>query len=334
MRTSDKGLLLGGLCAGLFLLSIAVGSTAIPLSAIIQVLGSRLFPSGSPSEAAPVIAAIIWNIRLPRALMAFLVGASLSLAGAVMQSLLKNPLASAYTLGVSSGASLGASLVIVFGLSFLGGWTLPFMGFIGGLLTVFSVLAISFKMDRKLNSESLILTGIVLAMFLNGLLTVVTAMSRQYLEQLVFWQLGSLAGRDFQDAGMLTVLVLLGLCYLLYHSKTLDVLSFGEEQALSVGVDAPVMRRRFLTLCALMTGAAVSFVGIIGFVDLMAPHFTRRLFPAGHRLQLPMCALLGGGFMLAADLAARTIIRPVELPIGTVTALLGAPFFAYIYFKK
>ena len=333
MKTRAKVILCCALSALALLLAMGVGSVAIAPMDTVRIIASRLGQTTLP-EALSTKAGILWGLRMPRALMAFLVGAALASSGAVMQSVLRNPLASSYTLGVSSGASLTAAFTMVLGWHFLGGVTLPAMGFAGGLATVFLALALTARFDRGLSNHTVILTGMVLSLFVNAVLTVITSLSSDHLKQLIFWQMGSFSGRSFGECGVMAIVLVLGLTVLLRYAPEMDLLSFGEEQALSAGVEIRHVKTLLISLCALLTGAAVSFVGVIGFVDLIAPHVTRRVFGSRHRLVLPMSAVFGGGFMALADLLSRTVLSPRELPVGAVTALIGAPFFAYVYFRR
>ena len=318
------------------IISVGNGSVNIPTNDIFNIIGHQLFNHPLSEDIALTTVTILWNIRIPRMLMAFIVGAALSISGAVMQSVLRNPLASSYTLGVSSGASLGASIVIVFGLQlpFIGVFTLPLVGFLAGFATVMFIMALSVRLDKSMSNHTIILVGMVFSLFMNALLTLITAFSRQYLEQLVFWQMGSLSGRSWNDIGIVLMISIVGILALMRYSRELDIMTFGEERALSMGVDLNKVKFRLIGICSLLTGSVISFVGIIGFVDLIVPHLTRKLFGSSHQLILPLTAFIGGGFMVLADLISRTILSPSELPIGAVTALIGAPFFASVFFKN
>jgi iron complex transport system permease protein len=279
---------------------------------------------------------IIWNLRLPRTLLAFLVGGAVAVSGSVMQSVLKNPLASSYTLGVSSGASLGAALIIVTGFTipFLGVFTLPVTGLVFGLATVFSAVKFAAMMDKSLETNTIILVGMVFSLFVNAMLTLVTAMARDHLAQLTYWQMGSFSLKDWSNVIILFPLVLIGVILIQNFSKEMDIMTFGEDQAFTMGVDVHKVKWSLLSLSAALTGSAVAFVGVIGFIDLIAPHVVRKIFGSSHKIVIPMSMLFGGSFMVICDLVARTIISPSELPVGAITALIGAPFFAYVYFSR
>ncbi|EYT96814.1 Vitamin B12 ABC transporter, permease component BtuC [Enterococcus mundtii 1A] len=313
------------------LFGIKNGSVSIPFDTLIQALFSR-----GDKQLDATIVTILWQVRLPRVVLAFLVGAALAVSGTVMQSLLGNPLASAYTLGVSSGASLGAALIIVTGITlpFFPNFTLPLTGFIFGLATVFIVLMMSQRVDQQLSNQTVILVGMVMTLFVGAMLTIVTALFKDHLQQLVFWQMGSFSGSTWAKIQIFLPILLFGTIALWFSARSLDVLSLGEEEAMISGVDVRTIKLWIMFLAALLAGSAVSFVGVIGFVDLIAPHVIRRYFGASHRWVIPGAALLGGSMMVVGDTISRTLLSPQEIPIGAVTALIGAPFFAYVYFKR
>lgn len=317
-------------------LGISVGSVSLSLREIAAILGHKLFGLALPEWVPSTSVAILWSIRLPRVLMAFSVGAMLSVSGAVMQSVLRNPLASSYTLGVSSGASVGAALVILtgFSLPLIGAYTLPLAGLVCGLLTVFASVTLAARVDRGMQSNTIILAGLVFSQFVSAILTLLYALANENLQRLIHWQMGSFSSKGWQELLLLLPVALIGMLWLLRYTRELDILTFGEDDALALGVNTRRVKWALLALTAALTGSAVAFVGIIGFIDLITPHAVRRVFGARHRVLLPMCALLGGGFMVLSDLVARTIAAPLELPVGAVTALVGAPFFAYVYFRR
>ena len=336
MKTTIKFILLLALALCALALGVAIGSVGIEPADLFAVLGHKAFGLALPEEIPPVTVSILWTIRFPRAVMAFLVGAALAASGTVMQSVLRNPLASSYTLGVSSGASLFAAVIIVSGftLPLIGRYTLPLFGFLGGLGTVFLAMALAMRFDRHLENQTIILVGMVLSLFVNALLTLVTALADDHLSRLVYWQMGSFSGQSWGNCGLVLSILLVCILALLRYSREMDLMTFGEEQALSAGVDLQKVKFILIALSALMTGTAVSLAGVIGFVDLIAPHIVRRFFGSKHKLVVPASALFGGAFMVLADMFGRTILAPEELPVGAVTALIGAPFFAYIYFRR
>jgi iron complex transport system permease protein len=328
--TAAAILSLGTICAG-----TALGTASISLAETLGIILGKMFPPLAPLGGGQN-AVIVWNLRFPRALLAFMAGGALSVSGAVFQSVLKNQLASPYILGVSSGASLGAGLVILtgFSLPLLGGFTLPAAGFIFGLGTVFFVLAFSSRLDRALSNNTVILFGMVFSLFINAILTTLAALYREELKNLLYWQLGSFALKGWSYTGLLFPFLLLGGLGLVRYTREMDILTFGEEQAQSMGVDTRQTRKKLLACSALLTGGAVALSGAIGFVDLIAPHLARRIIGSNHAYVLPMAFCIGGSLLVVTDLIARTIVSPSELPVGAVTALIGAPFFVWVYFKK
>lgn len=320
------------------LLTLAVcmglGSVQIPGSTFFSILGNRLFRIPLPENVDASLVSILWSIRMPRAVCAFLVGAMLSLSGAVMQAVLQNPLASSYTLGVSSGASLGAAIIITMEITVpvLGAFLLPVTGFVFGFLTVMLVLAVSKRLDRNVSSHTVILFGMVVSLFTNALMTVLSALRSTHSQQLLMWQMGSFSGRRWYHATVLCVTLCICFFFLLRFHTELDIMTFGDESSLAVGVNTGRVKYITLILASVLTGVAVCFTGTIGFADLVVPHVVRRLFGARHKIVLPMSVFGGGMFLSLADLAGRTILAPKDLPVGAVTALVGAPFFVWIFF--
>lgn len=326
------------LCAALAVLTAAVmaGSSGVTARDIGLILAHKLFGYTLPGRISAAQITIIWTLRLPRVLVAFTVGGALAVSGCVVQSVLKNPLATPYTLGVSSGASLAAGLVIVFNftLPLAGAATLPVAGFAGALATVAAVLLFSARVDRSLSNMTVILAGMVFSLFFSAVLTVITALAQEHIERITLWQMGSFSMRGWSYLGMLTPFFILGTVCVLLCGRELDILTFGEESAGAIGVDTVRVKRIVFLCAAVLTGSSVAVCGTIGFVDLVAPHLVRRWFGPRHCAAIPMCVVVGGTLMVLADLAARTILSPSELPVGAVTALIGAPFFVWIYFKR
>ncbi|MCR1952340.1 MULTISPECIES: iron ABC transporter permease [Clostridium] len=314
----------------------SIGSSNISIMDIISIILHKIFNTNLLEGIESKDVAIIWSIRLPRVLLAFTVGGALAASGAVVQSVLKNPLASPYTLGVSSGASLGVGLLIVSGISipFLGNFSLPLVGFISSLLTMIIVLLFASKVDKELSNSTIILSGMVFSLFFNAALTTITALFTDKIESITMWQMGSFSMRGWSYLKAGIPFFLIGIIGVMVFSKEMDVLTFGEEQAKAIGVEAEKVKKYLFLFVAVLTGAAVSISGTIGFVDLIAPHIVRKIFGSKHSYVIPMSIVFGGCLMVVTDLISRTIIVPSELPVGAVTAIIGAPFFAYLYFKK
>ena len=326
-------LLLAAALAAL-LLGVGVGSVYVSPGNILAIVGNRLFNTPFPEDLPASYSAMVLDMRLPRVLLAFLTGAALAMGGTVMQSILQNPLASPFGLGVSSGAGMGAAMVIVLGLTAggLGVFLLPVVSLAFALGTVFLVVLVSARLDRNLSNVTVILVGMVLSLFCSAVMNLLATTSPTHAQRIQLWQLGSFSMREWSAVWVLSPFAALGLLLFLCYARELDVMTFGEEQARAMGVD--LLRTKWVLLAgvAALTGAAVAFVGVIGFVDLIAPHIVRRWFGAAHRRVLPAAALFGGAFLVLCDLAARTLTPPREIPIGSITALLGAPFFLYIFF--
>lgn len=334
MRTGIKMglLLLVSLLA--LLLGIGVGSVYVPPGDILAIAAGRMFDVPLPEHIPASYSVMVLDMRLPRVLLAFLTGAALSVCGGVMQSLLQNPLASPFGLGVSSGAGLGAAFVIVLGLASagLGAFLLPAVSLMFALGTVFLVLLVAAKLDRSMSNVTVILVGMVISLFCNAVMSLLATISPVCAQRIQLWQLGSFSMREWSAVWALLPVTVLVCLYFVRYAAELDVMTFGEEQALAMGVDLRRVKGRLMMAVAVLTGTAVAFVGIIGFVDLIVPHIVRRFFGAAHRRTVPACALLGGTFLVLCDLAARTLTPPHEIPIGSITALLGAPFFLYLFF--
>ncbi|MFJ5790596.1 FecCD family ABC transporter permease [Lysinibacillus sp. NPDC093197] len=303
---------------------VSIGSVHIPL---------EVFWNKAADETA---ANILWKIRLPRVLLAGLVGASLAIAGAAFQGLLKNPLADPYTLGVSSGASVGAVMTLFFGISIpvVGLYALPTLSMVGAVLTMVAVMSFARIVDRSLKMETLILTGVIFSSFLGSLISLMIALSGEELRQVIGWLLGSVSMRGWPYVQMITPFVVIGSIILWTQRRELNVLLYGEERAKHLGVN--VKRSKYLILVggSMLTGAAVAVSGTIGFVGLVVPHMTRMIWGSDHRHLLPLSFLNGATLLIICDLVARTIIIPRELPIGVITAFIGAPVFSYIFYKQ
>ncbi|SDH38666.1 FecCD family ABC transporter permease [Alteribacillus bidgolensis] len=317
-------------------IGISAGSLSIPFLTSAEVLWRSLWNLDMPVTINETHATIIWNIRLPRVLLAALVGSSLALAGAAFQGLLKNPLADPYTLGVSSGAALGAVFVLFLGLSIplLGSFTLPVVSILTGFLTLFFLLGFVRFIEKSLTTETIILAGIIVSSFLGSLISLLIALTEDELRQIISWLMGSVAMRGWDYIWLNVPFFVLGAGLLFANRKELNALVFGEETAKTLGVDTDKRRMTILAGASLLTGAAVSVSGTIGFVGLVIPHLVRLLFGPDHRLLLPMSIFTGGGFLVLTDLAARTIISPKELPIGVITAIIGAPIFGILLFQQ
>lgn len=330
-RRSAAWLLTAGLVVGLLVLvPVAAGIGAYPIP-VGDVLGSVQHKVGLGGvELDRVAESVLWNVRFPRIVLALLVGASLGCAGALMQGVFGNPLAEPGVIGVSSGAAVGAVAAIVFGINFLGTWTVSAFAFVAGLCTVLLVYAMS-RSGGRTEVVTLILTGIAVNAFAGAVIGLFLFFAdTAAVNQIAFWQLGSLAQATWPKVLAVLPCAALGLVVAPLYARRLDLLSLGERPARHLGVDVERLRIVLVLVIALLTAAAVSVSGIISFVGLVVPHLLRMTAGPGHRFLVPGSALLGALVLLAADLAARTIAAPAELPLGVLTALLGSPFFFWL----
>ncbi|WP_329386225.1 iron ABC transporter permease [Streptomyces sp. NBC_01351] len=324
-------LLTTALAATLFvlaLLSAGVGAYEIPLGDVIASAQHRIGLGGTPLDR--VGESVLWNVRLPRVTLALLVGASLGCAGALMQGVFGNPLAEPGVIGISAGAAVGAVAAIGLGLSFLGNWTITACAFVAGLITVTAVYLLS-RNGGRTEVVTLILTGIAVNAFAGALigLFVFFADSGQ-VNQITFWQLGSLAQATWPKVLAVLPCALAGLAVAPFYARKLDLLALGERPARHLGIDVERLRLALILVVALLTAAAVAVAGIITFVGLLVPHLLRMANGPGHRFLVPGSALAGAVVLVAGDLAARTLAQPAELPLGVLTALLGSPFFFWL----
>jgi iron complex transport system permease protein len=315
------------------LLCVCVGSVYIPPATTVAVIWNAIVGLPMPEG---VSSAIILAVRLPRVLCVALTGAALSLCGGAMQGLLRNPLADGSTLGVSSGASLGAVIAIAFGVTFPG---LPFAGTLlmamaFGFLSLAAILSLSYRLDGSLSTHTIILVGIVWSMFVSSILSLVITLRSDKVRSIVFWTMGSLQGSDFTDVllllGALTLFggVMLGL------SRELNAFAVGEGNARGVGVNVKRVKLLLLVCVSALTGVCVSVGGVIGFVGLVTPHMVRLIVGPNHKRLLPASLFGGAIFLMLSDLAARVLLNPVELPIGVVTSLVGAVAFVILLYRS
>lgn len=316
-----------------FIIAMGIGSVYIPPIETLNILSYKFFKYNF-LEIDKTTLAILWELRFPRVLLAFICGAGLSLCGAIIQSILKNALASSYTLGVSSGAALGASIAILFKISIFGTFSIQIFGFVFGVGVVFLAIALATRMDKSMKNNAIILTGMAFSMFTNAMLSIIMTFASEDVQNLVFWQMGSFSMKDKSNLFVLYPLVLIGFILIFLKNKEMDILTFGDEQATSMGLEVKKTKIFLLVISSLITGFIVSIVGVIGFIDLFTPHIARKIFGARHKYVLFASLILGGGFMILCDLVARTIVSPIELPVGAITSAIGAPFFIYLYFNK
>lgn len=309
------------------IVGVAVGSVSLPFRDVLDAL-VRGLTGEAPRDAS--VSVIVWDLRLPRVLMAFLVGAGLSVVGVAMQALVRNPLAEPYILGLSSGASAGASL---FYLGFLpsvlaAGLTLPLAAFLGGLATILVVYAVA-RERNGISVTRLLLAGVAMSALMASVTSFVTFASPDpnRLRAVLFWLLGSLSGSQWDQLPLPGIVAAASLVVLMGLSRPLDALLLGEEPAQGLGIPVERVKKGLIVLAALLTGSLVAQSGAIGFVGLIVPHAVRSVVGVPHRRVLPIAFLAGGLFLVWADLLARSVIEGQDLPVGIVTAAAGVPFF-------
>jgi iron complex transport system permease protein len=305
---------------------LSIGVVNIPFDQIINVL------MGGGSERDRWI---VMNLRLPRVFLAGLVGASLALAGAAMQGLFRNPMASPSIIGISAGAAFGASLAIVLGISWVSGaFAIPAMAFVFSFVTLFLVYAVSRSRGGYVPVETLLLAGIAIGALFSALVSALQYFSGDKLSGVVFWLMGGLNNATWEQVLISIPPVILGSAVIMVLARELNAMMVGEEQAGNLGINVNQTRILLLLAASLITAVAVSVSGIIGFVGLIIPHTIRILVGPDHRVLLPASILGGALFMIWTDTLARTVISPAELPVGIITALLGAPFFIYLLMSR
>lgn len=306
--------------------SIATGAAELPLRAVIDAL------SGGGEETTRTI---VVNLRLPRAVLAALVGGALGLAGAVFQALLRNPLAEPYVLGVSGGAAVGAVAAVVLGWNLRAPWSLPLAALSGALFAIILVLRIAARAARGFDTRVLLLAGVVVAAFFHAvILLLLTFATAEAYRSAGFWMMGSFAAADWSAALLLAAYLAPATAVLLTMARPLNLLAVGEETALYLGTRVERVKLTSYLIASLLVAAGVAVSGVIGFVGLIVPHAVRLMWGSDHQLLLPASVLAGGGFLLVADTVARTVAAPAELPVGVITALVGVPLFIVLLTRR
>lgn len=318
---------------GAVLLSFGTGPLKLPAADVLRAMAAQ-FGLADPQSISARDMGVVWQLRIPRALLGALVGASLAMAGVALQGLFGNPLADPGIVGVSQGAALGAVAAIVLGAGAFAVWLIPLAAFIGGAgaTTLIYLLA---RPGRGEGTATLLLVGIAIGAGCSaavGFLTYIASESE--LQSLVFWQMGSLAQASWSDVAAVTPVFVIALLALLRLATPLDMLALGERQARHIGLDVARTRLLLVAFSALLVGAAVAFAGSVSFVGLVVPHLVRMLVGPGHRWLLPLSGVVGALLIVVADTAARTLDPPSEIPLGLFSAALGAPFFLWLVLRK
>ena len=314
------------------LVCVSLGSVKLPLRETFGLLWNALAGRGTGTGMS---ATIVFSVRLPRVLCVALTGASLSVCGAAMQGLLKNPLADGSTLGVSSGASLGAVISIAFGITLPG---IPLAGTMSmamlfAFLSLVVILGLAYRLDGSLSTGTIILIGVIYSMFVSSVLSLVITFAPDKVQSITFWTMGSLSGTGYPHTRILSLALLLCGGVIVRHARELNAFAIGEDNARHVGVNVRRVKLAVLVTVSVLIGVCVSVSGSIGFVGLVVPHAARMIAGPNHRRLLPASMFAGAIFLLLADLIARTLLSPVELSIGVVTSLVGAVAFVVIFYR-
>jgi iron complex transport system permease protein len=316
---------------GSLLIGVLVGPVHLGVGNVLDSIAARLRVPGMSSPLSPTEEAILWDIRMPRVVLGALVGGMLALAGATYQGVFRNPLADPYLLGVAAGAGLGATLAIAYlpeGLR--GRQALPIAAFVGGAAAVVLTYSVGSSAGRGRDAVTLVLAGVTVASFFTALQTFVQQQNADTLQQVYTWILGSIPSSGWNDVVLILPYVVIASAVILLHRRVVDVLSLGDDEATSLGVDVRRVRLTLVVAATIGTAAAVAVCGLIGFVGIIVPHAIRMLAGTGYRALLPLSVIAGAGFLVLADVIARTALAPAEIPLGIVTAFFGAPFFALV----
>jgi iron complex transport system permease protein len=286
---------------------------------------------GVSTSLTPTEEAILWEIRVPRVVLAALVGAMLASAGATYQGVFRNPLADPYLLGVAAGAGLGATIAIAYLPEGLRGQrALPVAAFVGGSVAVLLTYAVGRSAKRERDAATLVLAGVTVAAFFTAWQTFVQQQNAETLQQVYSWILGNIPSTGWSDVVLILPYIAVAVVVILALRRVIDVLSLGDDEAASLGVDVRRVRLALVVAATLGTAAAVAVSGLIGFVGIIVPHAIRLVSGVGYRALLPLSVIIGAGFLVLADVVARTALSPAEIPLGVVTAFFGAPFFALV----
>jgi len=320
------------------LLSVSVGSAYVPITDTARIILKSITGFGKLSESAQNNAVIIIGVRLPRVLLAGLVGAALSISGTSMQGLLRNPLADSSTLGISSCAALGAVLVIATGFqpSFSPYLGVALVSILFAFLSFLLIMAFAYKVDRSLSTNTIILTGVIISMFTGSGISFIIAVcaDNDKINNILFWTMGSFSGRGWDYVILMLPFVAVGTAGLLRFSGELNVFALGEEQARYFGVNVKRSKIIILILVSMLVGISVSVSGTIAFVGLVIPHISRMLVGPNHRILMPFSLTAGASFMIVTDLVSRTILGSSELPVGVMTSFIGSIIFIYIFYTQ
>src|SRR6056297_554249 len=322
----------------IIILASTIGVADITFSDALRIISSKIpfiktFVNIENIKASSLL--IVLNIRLPRIILAGIVGVALASSGVVFQAIFKNPMADPYILGISSGAAFGATLVIIFGISFsfLGLSMISIGAFLGAMITTFLVYNIA-KLNNRTPVITLLLSGIAISFFLSAFINLLMTMNNDQVEKIVFWTMGSGSSASWKSVAISIVPVTLGVSIFVFFSKELNVILMGEETAQNLGIDVEIIRKLLLGVASIVSAAVVAVSGIIGFVGLIVPHAMRMIVGPDHKRLFPYTIISGAVFMIVADTISRIALNPTEIPIGVITSLIGAPYFIFLLVKN
>jgi iron complex transport system permease protein len=313
------------------IIGVLVGPVHLGVGEVMESAAARLHIPGFSSSLSATDEAILWEIRVPRVVLAALVGATLAVAGATYQGVFRNPLADPYLLGVAAGAGLGATIAIAYLPQGLRGQRmLPIAAFVGGAVAVMLTYAVGRSARRERDAATLILAGVTVTAFFTAWQTFVQQQNSETLQEVYSWILGNIPSTGWSDVVLVLPYIAVAVVVILALRRVVDVLNLGDDEAASLGVDVRRVRLALVVAATLGTAAAVAVTGLIGFVGIIVPHTIRLLTGVGYRALLPLSVIVGAGFLVLADVVARTALSPAEIPLGVVTAFFGAPFFALV----
>nr|WP_244631876.1 iron ABC transporter permease [Plantibacter sp. CFBP 8804] len=318
-------------CIVAVVLSVAMGSVGIAPGRVVEVIGARLLPWGG-GPVAGLDDQIVWEFRLPRALLGFVVGAALAVAGAVLQAVVRNPLADPFVFGVSSGASVAAVAALTLTSGLFAAVSTPVAAFVGALITTVLVFALA-QQSGRVTPSRLVLAGVAMSYLLSSITSYLVLRSsgaNQGVGQVLSWLAGSLAAATWSDLGVPALVLIIATILLVLLAPILNAFLTGDETAVSLGVDVGRMRLVLFIITSLLVGVVVAVSGSIGFVGLVVPHAVRMVIGSDHRWVLPASALAGGLLLVVVDIGARLLLAPTEVPVGLLTAVVGAPFFLWL----
>ncbi|MCE5223696.1 iron ABC transporter permease [bacterium] len=311
------------------------GSYDLTFGEVYKIIGGGAIVKFFPKFAFPesVAGTIIWELRLPRIFMAIVSGASLGVAGAIMQGVLRNPLAEPFTLGISSAAAMGASLSIIGGIRFFGPYSVVVNAFICAFIATIIIYTVA--KSKGMTPETIILSGISVMFLLDAVTSFMQYLgTEQQVQEVVFWMMGSISVAGWDTVLIVFLVAIVSIPYLIYKASDITIIGAGDETAHSLGINVEKVRMQTLAFGALLTAAVTAFCGIIGFVGLLSPHITRMIIGGDNRYVIPGSAMVGSVLLLGADTVARTILAPMILPVGIMTAFVGVPFFMYLFMRK